>query len=76
MDATQTSQFTAAAGRAPGATYGVFGAIVIIFAVVWLAWIALQLFDAWRNGRIDFFDLAAYLLRGAVALSILLVTMT
>jgi len=71
MNAATATAFQNATGQAPGAVSLVFASIVIVVALLWLAWVVGELFALWQARRIDWGDFMAYLVRGAVVLSVL-----
>lgn len=72
MTPTQTAAFAAASGQAPNLLSLGIASIVIVFALVWLAYMSLQLFHAWRTGRAEMADIPWYVIRGAVVISVLI----
>ena len=71
MNAATASAFQNATGQAPGAVSLVLASIVIVAALLWLAWLTVQLFASWQARRIDLADFVQYLVRGTAALSVL-----
>jgi integrating conjugative element protein (TIGR03758 family) len=71
MDAPTAAAFQAAAGSAAGDVLLALAGIVIVAAVLWLAWTTLSLFGAWQARHLDFGEMGTYLVRGGIALSVL-----
>jgi integrating conjugative element protein (TIGR03758 family) len=59
------SAFTAAAGVSPDAVKFVITAFVAIAALTWLAWLAYAQFLAWRQDKIEFWEMVSALVQGA-----------
>jgi integrating conjugative element protein (TIGR03758 family) len=70
MNSTQREAFLAASGQPSDGLLLAIGSILAMFALVWLAWLALKLFDQWTRRRVDLAGVVWYVLRGAVVLSV------
>jgi len=70
MNPAQRDAFLAASGQPSDGLLLAIASILAMFALVWLAWLALKLFDQWTRRRVDLADVAWYVLRGAVVLSV------
>jgi integrating conjugative element protein (TIGR03758 family) len=72
MTPAMETAFTAASGgQASSAVLLTIAAIVILFAITWLAWACFQFFEGWRTGNSEFGHFAWYLIRGAMVISVL-----
>jgi len=71
MSPAQELAFAAAAGgQSSSGLLLAIASIVVMFALVWLAWLALRLFDHWsRSGETG--DLLWHLIRAVVVVSVL-----
>ena len=69
--ASAMARFAAASGRAGSDVLLVIASIVMIFAVLWVAWIAVQLFDRWRNGALEYAEFLWYALRACMILMVI-----
>jgi len=72
MTPAQEAAFAAAAAgqSSSGLLLGI-ALIVAVFALTWLAWLALRLFDRWTRRGKDVSGVIWYVIRGAVAVSVL-----
>ena len=73
MDAAVAAGFRAGAGVAPAALRLALASFVAVAIVTWVAWTALSLYQGWRRGSTDGFDVQAGIARAA-ALAMLLLT--
>ncbi len=64
--------FTAGAGVTPAAVKFVVTAFVAIAALTWLAWLAYAQFLAWRQDKVEFWEMVSALVQGAAV--VLLIT--
>ena len=72
MTAAQAQAFAAATGgHAPGEVALAIGAILITFALIWVAWSCHGLFHGWRNNALDAGELMRYSVRAAMVLLLL-----
>ena len=72
MTPAQDSLFTAASGGQSAAAVLVgIASIVMILAILWVAWAGVALFDHWRSGALEYGEFAWYLVRAAMILAIL-----
>jgi integrating conjugative element protein (TIGR03758 family) len=72
MTPAQEAAFTAAAGgQSSSALLLGVASILAIFALTWLAWLALRLFDRWTRRGADTGYLLWHLVRAVVAISVL-----
>lgn len=71
MSPAAASAFQNASGQPPGAVALGLASIVIVFALLWLARLATDLFAQWQARRLSWGDFMQYLVRGAVVLSLL-----
>ena len=72
MSPAAATAFQNASGQPPAAVALVFASIVIVFALLWLARLASDLFAQWQGRRLDWGDFLQYLVRGTLVLSLLL----
>ena len=70
MNPAQQEAFLAASGQPSDGLLLAIASILVMLALVWLAWLALKLFDQWTRRRVDLGGVAWYVLRGAVVLSV------
>jgi integrating conjugative element protein (TIGR03758 family) len=72
MSPSQETAFAAAAGgQTSGGLLLAIASIVAALALVWVAWLALRLFDRWSRRGGDTGDLMWHLIRALVAISVL-----
>lgn len=72
MTSAQEAAFSAAAGGpSSSALLLVIASIVMVFALIWAAWLALRLFDHWTRRGEDTADLLWHLVRAVVVISVL-----
>lgn len=71
MNAEQEAAFQAGSGVAPAVLTVGIAAIVIVLAFVWVMWIAIGTFRAWRDGEIELLELAWAVLRASIVLMVL-----
>jgi integrating conjugative element protein (TIGR03758 family) len=48
----------------------VFASIVIVFFVLWVAWVGFAVFDRWRSGGLEWGEFAWYLVRASMILMV------
>ena len=72
MDAAVAAGFQAGAGVDPAALRLALASFVAVAIVTWVAWASLGLYQGWRRGSADAFDLQAGIVRAAVLAMLLL----
>jgi len=72
MSPAQEAAFAAASGgQSSSGLLLVVASAVAVVALVWLAWLALRLFDRWSRRGGDMGDLLWHLVRAVVVISVL-----
>ena len=72
MSPAQEAAFAAATGgQSSRGLLLVVASVVAVFAFVWVAWLALRLFDRWSRRGGDTGDLLWHLVRAVVVISVL-----
>lgn len=72
MSPAQEAAFAAATGgQSSGGLAVVVASVVGVFAFLWVAWLALRLFDRWSRRGGDTGDLLWHLVRAVVVISVL-----
>ena len=72
MDAAVAAGFQAGAGVDPASLKLALASFVAVAIVTWVAWTALGLYQGWRRGSADGFELQAGIVRAAVLAMLLL----
>ena len=68
----QSAAFSAATGgTSPTAVSETIAAVVMIVALLMVAWISYGLYVSWQRGRLSPGDLSSCLIRGAILLAVL-----
>ena len=72
MSPEQEAAFAAATGgQSSSGLLMLVASAVAVFALVWVAWLALRLFDRWSRRNGDLGDLLWHLVRAVVVISVL-----
>ena len=72
MTPAQEAAFaTAAGGQSSSALLLAVASILAVFALTWLAWLALRLFDRWTRRGADTGNLLWHLVQAVVVISVL-----
>lgn len=67
----QEAAFTSGSGQLASNVLLVVASIIIVFVVLWLAWIVVGVFDQWRSGTLEYGEFAWYVVRGTMILMVL-----
>ena len=73
LDAAVAAGFQAGAGVVPATLKLALASFVAVAAVTWVAWTSLGLYQSWRRGSADGFEVQAGIVRAAVLAMLLLV---
>ena len=71
MNANQIAAFQAGAGTAPSALLTLISSAMIVFGLLWVTWLAIGCFHAWRNGEVEMYDMGWHIVRACIVLMIL-----
>ena len=71
MTPAQTAAFEAASGVTPAALLLAIASVVLTLAFIWVIWIAVGSFRAWKDGQTSLFDLLWATLRASIVLLVL-----
>lgn len=71
MTDRQHLAFEAGSGATPAELLLAIASVTLMFALLWVAWIALGSFKAWQEGGLTFFDLIWNVLRACIVLMVL-----
>lgn len=72
MTPAQEAAFTtASAGQTSSALLLGVASIVAVLALIWVAWLALRLFDGWTRREADLGHLLWHLIRAVIVISVL-----
>lgn len=71
MTSLQEAAFQAGSGISADALLFAIAGSVAVLATLWVAWVALGSFRAWRTGDIEIYDLLWQVVRAAIVLMIL-----
>jgi integrating conjugative element protein (TIGR03758 family) len=66
----QDAAFTAGSGQLASNVLLGFASIVMVFLVLWVAWVGFAVFDRWRSGGLEFGEFAWYLVRASMILMV------
>lgn len=70
MTPAQQAAFSAATGGPESALLLAVASVAIVAGLLWLVWLAMTLFGAMSDRRIDFLTFAWFVVRGSVVLSL------
>jgi integrating conjugative element protein (TIGR03758 family) len=73
MEAAVSAGFKAGAGVDPAGLKLALAAFVAVAMVTWVAWISMGLYQSWRSGSVDAFELQAGIVRATVLAMLVLV---
>lgn len=65
------ARFAAASGRSDTDVLLVIASLVMVFTVLWVAWITLRLFNRWHEGTLESAEFLWYALRACMILTII-----
>lgn len=71
MTSLQEAAFRAGSGLSADALLFAIAGSVAVLATLWVSWVALGSFRAWRAGDIEIYDLLWQVVRAAIVLMIL-----
>lgn len=71
MTQDQIIAFEAGSGVTPSELLIAIASIVIVLTFIWVIWISLGSFRAWRDGQVGMFDLMWNAIRASIVLMVL-----
>ena len=71
MTPAQTAAFESGSGVSPDTLTTAIAGVILVLALLWVAWLMLGSFRAWQTGQGSLFALASTAIRGSIVLLVL-----